>query len=562
MRNKIMKKIDNLVNNQIAVAAIIFFVVLLSRINIFQNQFVMDDFDFIVNWPLIQDWGNFSKFFVDYVPLPRQAGIYSPLKTLFHAVNYSLFGLKPFGYHVVSLLIHFTGILFVYKLALYLIKDNFAAFIAGLFFAVHPLQVESITYMTASVDMIGIVFLFASVYYYVLSQDKVGQNIFNNKKYYISLLLALIAVFTHELAISLPVLLLWYDICFGDKKITLSKRFMQLLPFFLIVAFYVFSKYAVLKGITRGAYVFNSFYLTMLIIIKSLAKYVFICFLPVVLTHDHKISEGISSFAFEDFDKAAVLSQSIFDIQVVISLLILGFILWAAIRSWKDKRLITFCMGWFFISLLPVLNIIPSGVLFGERYLYPGLLGFCLFAGMVLRPLYAKDKLNSTVYCFWIVVIAVSFFSVRSLIRNKDWRDEVSLYESAVRANPASALMRHDLGLVYSKAGRLDDAIASFQSSIKLKNDDPVTFFSLGNAYQEVGQYKNAIKNFNKAIELDREFADAYYNLAGIYAFLGHTVPSEESLKMSLDLFREQGRTEEALELEKAFRGYFNSTEK
>ena len=562
MRNKIMKNIDNIVNNKMLAVAVLFTIALLSRLNIFGNQFVMDDHDFIVNWPLIQDWGNFGKFFIDYIPIPRQAGIYSPLKTVFHAINYSLFGLEPFGYHVVSLLIHFAGIFFVYKLSLYLSKDNFVAFISGLFFGVHPVGVESITYMTASVDMMGIVFLFASIYYYVLSKDENGQRFLKSKKYYIALLLSGFAVFTHELAISLPVLLLWYEICFGDKKIDPGQKVLGLLPFFLIVAFYVFSKYSVLNEITRGAYVFDSFYLTLLIVLKAVAEYVFICFLPIVLTHNHKISEGISSFAFNDFDKVSVLSQSIFDIQVIISLVVLGFVLWIAVRSWRKNRLVTFCLGWFFISLLPVLNIIPSGVLFGERYLYPGLLGFCLLLGLILRNLYVKDTLNSSMFCFWTVLIILSFFSIRTLVRNKDWFDDVSLYESAVKANPDSALMRHDLGLVYSRAGRIDEAIASFKVSVKLKDDDPVSFFSLGNSCQEVGQYKNAIRNFKKAIALDRDFADAYYNLAGIYAFLGMSAPSEDNLNKALELFRKQGRLREATEFEKAFRGYFDSTNK
>lgn len=562
MQNKIMKNIDHIIEKKILAVLFIFAIALLSRTNIFGNQFVMDDHDFIVNWPLIQDWGNFWKFFVDYVPLPRQAGIYSPLKTVFHAINYSLFGLEPFGYHVVSLLIHFSGIFFVYNLSLHLSKDNFVAFIAGSFFAVHPVQVEAITYMTASVDMIGIVFLFASAYFYILSKEEKGHIFFKSNKYHIALLLAGFAIFTHELAIALPVLLLWYEACFGDKKTSLVQKALGLLPYFLIVAFYVVAKYSVLKEITRGAYIFDSYYLTMLIIIKALAKYVFICFFPVVLTHNHKISEGISSFAFTDFDKTTVLSQSIFDIQVLMSLAVLIFLFWVAVKCWKDNRLVTFCLGWFFISLLPVSNIFPSGVFFGERYMYPGILGFCLLLGLVLRNLYAKDKLNNTIFCFWIVMVLLSLFLIRTLVRNKDWFDDVSLYGSAVKANPNSALMRHDLGLVYVQAGRIDEAIASFQVSAKLKDDDPVTFFSLGNSYQEVGQYKNAIKNFKKAILLDGDFADAYYNLAGIYAFLGMPAASEENLIKALELFRKQGREEEAREFEKAFRGYFDSMKK
>ena len=160
--------------------------------NIFANQFLMDDWDFIVDWPLIQDWKNFPQFFTGYVPPAGQEGIYSPVKTLFHAVNYSLFGLNPLGYHIVSLVVHLAGILLVYKLSYFFIKDGRVAFFSALLFGLHPVHVEPVTSMTGSVDLIGVLFMFLAFYLYVKAQR--GGEDFNRKLYTCSLLAAFLQI--------------------------------------------------------------------------------------------------------------------------------------------------------------------------------------------------------------------------------------------------------------------------------------------------------------------------------------------------------------------------------
>src|SRR3989338_6941211 len=115
--------------------SIIIVLVLAAFRNIFQNGFIMDDYDFIVHWPLIQDWSHLYRFFVWYIPPDGQLGIYSPLKTLFHALNYHLFGSNPFGYHVVSLIIHLISVFFVYRIAESLTRQPLAALISALLFS-------------------------------------------------------------------------------------------------------------------------------------------------------------------------------------------------------------------------------------------------------------------------------------------------------------------------------------------------------------------------------------------------------------------------------------------
>lgn len=524
--------------------------------NIFQNNFVMDDFDFIVDWPLIKDFNNWPQFFVGYTPLERQAGIYSPLKTLFHAINYHFFGLNPLGYHVVSLIIHGIGIFLVYRISLSLVSHQYTALLAALFFAIHPVQVEAITYMTASVDMIGILFLLSAFLLYIKSHRAYPQS--KSKFYILSLFFAFLAVFTHELALSLPLLLVWYDVCYvQDFRLSLTLR--RLWPFFIVALSYALSKYLVLGAVTRGAYVYDSFYLTLLITLKALAQYVTICFFPLVLTHNHVISRGIFSFDQEDFDVLAVLSQSVFEAQTFFSLVLLGMIIYLIVKNLRKNVLISFCLGWFFIALLPGANIIPSGVYFAERYLYPGLLGFSLLLSHSLVYLYERNKSFLQFLAIVLMITCITFFSLRTWLRNQDWRDEIVLYESAVKANPYSALMQTDLGLVYLNNNEAQRALESFHNALSIRNDDPVIYFSMAEAYLKMNQSQEAIGSLKKAIELNSDYAEAYYNLAGIYAYQGMTGEAEESLKRAIGLYEKQGRGQEGRDLEKAFEGYWSS---
>ncbi|HLF18378.1 MAG TPA: tetratricopeptide repeat protein [Candidatus Omnitrophota bacterium] len=528
--------------------------VLLAHINIFHNGFVLDDFDYTFDWPLIQDWGNLPKFFIGYEPLPSQPGIYSPFKTLFHAINYHLFKDNVWGYHVVSLLIHAVGVWLVYQICFLLAGSHILAFLSSLFFALHPVQVEAITYITASVDMIGIVYLFAAFFCYIKSKD---DNIY----YWGALIAAFLAIFTHELAISLPLLLLWYDLTLREYQRGLKEVFTRLWPFFVIAVFYAVCKYFVLGSITRGGYVYDSFYLTMLISVKAMAKYVWICFFPFVLTFNHVISKGIYSFGVDDFALSTVLGQSIFDVPVLVSLAVLGIIFYFAYKKYKETPLITFCIGWFFISLLPGMNIIPSGVYFAERYLYPGLWTFCLIVALYLEKFYHSERtwLGVTSKCLTatLTVIVVVFYIGKTLDRNRDWHDDVVLYESAVRANPESALMRTDMGIVYLDFQQYDKAIDSLEKALSIRPDDPDIHFALSKVYEETKQYDKAIESLETAIKYDPDFAAAYYNQAVLYMVIQNIPEALRALNISMDLYRKRGEVEEAVQIRKVFRDYF-----
>ena len=568
--------------------AVLFLLTFLTFSNIFHNQFVMDDYDFVVDWPLIQSWANFPRFFISYVPPDGQAGVYSPLKTLFHAISYHLFGLNPFGYHVVSLLVHFISVVFVYRICLLLTeakatglpvalasvlargfmprasgdpkgrpltKVSWTAFAAASLFALHPVQVEAITYITASVDMMGVMFLFIAFDFYARGKDESSKRR--------AWLFAALAIFTHELTISLPLLFLWYELCFRQEKEGLPVKIRRVCPYFMFAAAYVLAKYFVLGSLTRGGYLYGSFYLTMLVIVKALVDYVWICSFPLVLTVNHIISDGIFSYGPEDFNRAAVLSQSIWDAQTFSAIVALGIIFYFVVRYFKQKPLVSFCIGWFFLSLVPAANIIPSGIYFGERYLYPGLLGFCLLAAIFLekisrKNIFGADHKNKYLGTA-ILSLIVIFYSGRAYLRNQDWKTEITFYESAVKENPQSAFMRRDLAIIYLNHGQSERAAAALQEAIRLKSEDPDLYFTLANIYLAMTRYQDAQDALLQAIRLNPEFPEAYYNLAGIYASEGKKNDARAHLAKALELYRRQEKFIEAYETHTALRNYFGS---
>ena len=550
----------------------IFFVTFLAFSNIFGNQFVLDDFDFIARWPLIQDMRNFPRFFVGYIPPDGQPGVYSPLKTFWHALNFQLWGAdQVFGHHLAALLIHAAGIWAVYHLSYELLRRRRLAFWTALLFALHPVHVEAITFMTASIDTLGIVFLFASFYFHLRANRREGRfpvfwkdivSGYESKPgkkrrdepdgpqnaRSLSILFAVMAVFTHELAISLPLLIVFYERFFVRPRRTWRELVSLAWPFFMMVAFYIFCKWRVLGMINRGGYVAQSFGLTMAVIAKAWAKYLAVLVFPFHLSHNPVIAPGIFAFDQSDFNQPAVLSQSLTDGYTLRALAVLGLLgVWSFLCR-KRRPLVAFCAGWLFISLLPGANIVPSSVYFAERYLYPGSFSFCLLAAsfIVFSLEAAADRRWLKMAAIGGVTLLVVFYGGRTWQRNRDWRDNRRVYEAVVRMNPGSAFMHSNLGIVYAQEGEWDLALNAFQTAAALKPQEAHFYFVMAPVYLEKGLLDQAISSYQKAIVLNPSFAEAYFNLAGVYAQRGNENETRNNLNQSIWLFKQQGRILEA----------------
>ena len=490
-------------NRNLIFVMLLFLIVLVSYANIFQNEFVWDDFFFITDNIHIKDLGNIPDFFAQ----PSTGDLYRPMRQVFYAVNYRIWGLNTFGYHLNSILLHFFATALFYFITLKLTDKSGFSFIAALLFAAHPVHVERITNMTAAFDVFGILFLLLAFFFYIIFSQKKNKNY-----YYFSIIFYLLALFSSEEAITLILLLLLYDFSFNHKidfnnfKLLLRKYF----PYIAVTVFYLILRFLVLQKIGRAeAYFQQSFFGTLLTTTKIFAQYILILIFPYDIT----------------IERAVRFETTIFSITFLISLLFLIFALFLFIKSYKQSRILFFSIGWFFITLLPFSNLVPQFTIMADRYLYLPSFGFVLFLTLLIFNI-NKIKIDpikrySKYMIILLFLLITSFYVIVTINTNLEWKDNFTLLSANLEKSPLGTRTHYAVALHYRNHGDYENAKKYALRAIELASRNYHAYENLGtiNAYQK--NYDDAIKYYEKAIELNPKFYSAHNNLGLVYSYIG-----------------------------------------
>jgi len=504
---------------------IVLIITLLTFINIYQNNIVWDDHDFIERWDTPKDAKNIGRLLAGDTPDGHQ-GVYRPLRGVLYIFYNWLFGENAAGYHTLALFVHLSCTLLIYLIAKKLSSNHWLALMASALFGVHPIHTESITYIAAAVDMLAVVFMLASFYLYLLAVSSGRLRL-----YIISILLSACAFFIYELTLSLPLLILFYEVCFEKRK-----AMVRSIPYFAVLGIFLFLRSTASSMGARGGYIAGSFYLTMLVTSKAILKYLLLLFFPLRLSIDHELSKGILSYK-KEITSAAALSQNILEIEVIAAVVIMLGLLYIAYKNHKKSPLITFSIGWFFIALAPVSNIIPGATLMAERYAYIPSVGFCIGIAILFSALHkslkgkpAKKALIS------IFILMTLLFAARTVARNSDWRSDESIWKSATIVTPESCMSHLNLGAAYYEEGEIDKALSEYMLSIVANPEFADPYNNLGNVYMDKGDPKSAEEYYKKALTLNPLFAKAHYNLAYLYHTSGQLDLAKAGYEKTIEL--------------------------
>jgi len=320
------------------------------------------------------------------------------------------------------------------------------------------------------------------------------------KFYYIgSLITAIMAMFTKEIAFTLPLAVLLYEFCFLKKKGGISWKLLT--PFFftllIIPLTMVFTKTLVTRleiiktpNISADEYLLTQF--------RVLITYIRLLFLP--------INQNL------DYDYP--IAQSFTDLPTLISFLALVFILIMAIRISFRYRLISFGISWFFLTLMPESSILPIKDVIFEHRLYLPMVGFSLFLVSSLYYLIGQKALKPMIIMF---IVISTCYSVLTYKRNIVWQDDFTLWNDVVQKSLQKPRPYQNRGAVYQSKGNLDQAILDYNKAIQINPNFALAYNNRGLLYQDKGNFKQALSDFNKAIHLDPNYAEAYNNLALAY---------------------------------------------
>jgi tetratricopeptide (TPR) repeat protein len=440
---------------------------------------------------------NIKNIFTEFV-----AGNYHPLTMLTFNIEYKLFKLNPKPYHVANLFIHILNSLLVMLFIWLLCKQQWVAFATALLFAVHPMHVESVAWVSELKDVLYTFFYLMALSAYIKYIE--GQN--KKYMYYVlTIILFLCSSLSKAMAVSLLPVLFLIDFYWG-RKISV-KTILEKIPF-LIIAISI-GIIAVLAQQSAQALNLTSYSYLYRILFSSygLLLYILKLFVPinlVVLYHyPIKINNHYSIIIY--------LSPII-----VCSFLLLIYYL----KSYR-KQLI-FGLGFFIFTIALVLQLFPvGGSLIFERYSYIPYIGLFFILASLADSIFNSNNpklifIKKTIIpVFIIVTIAYSYLSFK---RTMVWKNNISLFTDFIeKTNGKLSEPFHTRGSSYAEIKDYSKAIADFTMSIKLNPTTPQVYFERGMANGYLANYSNAINDFTNVIKYDAKMVDAYYNRGNSY---------------------------------------------
>ncbi len=492
MKNRIFK---------ILLLIIVTFGVYANSIN---NEFVWDDTHLIVNNPHIKNVNFIPKLFASdlYQNASRGDNIYyyRPMQMLSYMMDYFLWGLDARQYHVTNIFLHILNVLFVFIIAKELAGSELIAMASGLLFAVHPVHVAAVTYIAGRADLLMVLFLLFSFLVFIRN-FKPGRPL--KRLLSLSLLSFVFAVLSKETALIFPFILLAYLFIFYRRDRDQEERgraFIYSLPFFIISFVYALFRFLKLGFIRKAMITSDGSMVTALLNApKIIVEYFKLLFVPFNLHMEREV-------AFQSFLTVGYLAP----------LIILIVVIWTLIKNARKYPGALFGLAWFFIALIPVLNVFRINATVAEHWLYLPSIGlFISFSEGVFR----SQRLKNVKIILMIFVLF--FLSVLTFRQNTYWQNEETLYERTLWFAPNSARVNTNLSIVYLKQGKIDKALEKIEQSISIKPNDPVSHKILGNIYYKQKLFVKAYDEYKISIALDPQYAPSYLNLGALYFHQG-----------------------------------------
>lgn len=511
------------------------------------NNFVAwDDNYLIVSNPIIKgfSWSHIVSAFTSYDP-----ELYDPLIFLVYQFNYTVAGLNPFMFHFTNLVLHTLNALGVCWLLFLLTKKKWAGIIAGLLFAVHPLNTEAVSWSAATKDVLSTFFFLASAISYLYYRDESTNK---KRQYTVSIVTFLLGLLSKVMVLTLPLVLLLIDI--RDRRPWSWKMLIEKIPYFALSwIFGVIALFGKQDVVTE-----STLFEKILMACKSTMFYIGSYIAPVHLTVLYPYSKPIT-IASPDFLIPVSLLAGLFAVILL---------------SWNKMRDISIGLLLYGITLMPTFfNFAKGGYFYvaSDRYAYVPQIGLLLILLFLIDRFIIQSRVrHSREYVFIGSGIIVTILAALSFQQSLIWKNtetlflqtlkyypnamaarlnlgyvyrESSMYEKAleqfntvIEKEPTNGLAYANKGVVYQKQGKIDDAIAMFKKGIEVSPKERDLYMSLGLLYEKEDKLDDALANYQKAQEVSPNYAPVYNNLGSIYVQKNDLSRALESYKKAIEI--------------------------
>ncbi len=494
-----VRNISQIRRNNTLSLALLTIIILTAYFNALSNSFVWEDEYLVVKNIFIRNVQYIKVIFTNnlfYFYKNRPTDYYRPIQTLSYLFDYHLWKLNPFGYHLSSIIIHILNSILVYFLIKILFKDQRLSLLTSLFFAICPLHVSVVTYISGRADLLVTFFTISGLLLFIKFIRE-----YTKLYYFGSLICFILALLSKESALVFPfILLLTYKVYKKSNDISSPQETpLSFVPFFTFAIIYLVLKVTILNfGQVISFNYLDNFLLKLTTFFQIIFAYLKLIFLPTNLYMQHKIQ----------------MANNIFSPFALLSFINIVFILVIIIKTSKRSKVIFWSLSWFLINLLPLFFVMFSyqssynqgTVMMAEHWLYIPLIGFFTFLSFLIRSLKKIRPVNLIQSALKKIVIfpmaLLIFYIFETIIINRDYKNSESLFNKILQYAPDNINARVNLPKFYLEQGNLDKAITGYTELLKLNKDlSYLAHSGLGTTYFTRGNFQEALKEYGKAIE-------------------------------------------------------------
>jgi tetratricopeptide (TPR) repeat protein len=474
-----------------------------------------------------------------------------PLTWISHMVDVEIYGLNPGGHHLTNLLIHIINAILLFIVLLRMTQSWGKSFFVTALFAVHPLHVESVAWISERKDLLSFFFMLLALLSYLAYAKRPGM-----RRYIVVLIFFLCGLMSKQMLVTFPMILLILDYwplgrfwTGSENKKTILTSLKNLaaekIPFFILS----FSSgiIALLTQSQGGA-------------IGSLATYPFLLRIQnAILAYFRYV---IKSFWPDGLSVHYPYSKNPEIIQVAGGFFILVTITVLSVLFRRKSPYLIVGWLWYVVMLVPVIGLIQIGQQsIADRYMYIPLIGILIMIGWGVPELlhkfkskYQKPIFLRILAALAIVIVALSGISAfrqtgfwknsemlfsysltvtknNSVMHSKlalcymdqsRFEEAIIQYKEAIRIDPVSFESHNNLANIYNAQNRLAEAIDHYSAAIKINPRSAEAHNNIGVALNKQGHVQEAIAQYLEALSLKKDYPEAHHNLASLYGKMGH----------------------------------------
>jgi tetratricopeptide (TPR) repeat protein len=451
---------------------------------------------------------------------------YRPMMTFFYLILYQLFGPLAYPYHLVNVIGNVLVIFGVYWVTSQLLPDRRVGLLAAAIFAVHPIHTEVVAWVAAISDIQLAAFLLLAFGCYLKLPETRGGRWWSLQAGMGSGFV--LALLSKEPAAMLPVIGTIFEHFYReDRRATkLTTKLSRYAIFWILLGSYLLFRTHFLGAVVP---VFQRPRLTW--------PQVFVTAIALIGQYLGKMLWPMHMSLFYPFKESSHLTEPAVLAGILALTLCAALFVWL----WRRAHLLSFGLVWFFVFMAPVLNARwMAANVFAERYLYVPSIGLCWIAAWAALRLWGRVPAQSRglrIALASALGVVLALGTVRTVVRNMDWRDDLALYSSTLRVFPNADLIRANLGAAQWNKGDQVAAEKQWREALRLSPDNVVAMGDLALAMNDQKRYDEAIRLLKRAIELRPRYAAAHMSLGDTYEKIGEDALAEQELRKAVELY-------------------------